>query len=400
MTQFPTDDASVHVDGSLHEGGGQMVRTAIGLGAALQTSVHVSRVRAGRSKPGLRVQHVSGATLAAALGGGKLYGAKVGSKDVRYVPPDETATEETLEARLGTAGAVALVLQAALPAIVTRAPKSVAVRGGGTHVPFAPSAEYVAKVFAPNAKRFGVLLEYNVRRKGFFPRGGAIVDIDVSLENGKLRPWQQRKRAPICRVSGVVVAGSKHLIDSGAAASMRNGARAVFRNRFGEGFEEIATDGSLFEVDVLSVDAAAIPGPTLAMTLVAETSDGGALGASRSLDRRAAGESGFKSVEEAAEHIGRDLAEELVDDVNSGAAVDRHMADQLCTLMALAEGESRIGVPAVSLHMKSVQEVLARFGMSLEFEQTDDGIVEMVCRGTSGEEKDNSKLAPRDDSEK
>ncbi len=68
------------------------------------------------------------------------------------------------------------------------------------------------------------------------------------------------------------------------------------------------------------------------------------------------------------------------------------MADQLCTLMALAEGESRIGVPAVSLHMKSVQELLAGFGPSLEFEQTSDGIVEMVCRGSVGEEKDNGKL--------
>ncbi len=82
----------------------------------------------GRSTPGLRAQ-VSGVTHAGSLGDGELYGAKVGSKDVRYVPSDETATGATVEARLETAGAVALVLDAALPAIITRAPKSVAIRG-------------------------------------------------------------------------------------------------------------------------------------------------------------------------------------------------------------------------------------------------------------------------------
>ncbi len=87
---------------------------------------------------------------------------------------------------------------------------------------------------------------------------------------------------------------------------MRNGARAILRDRFGEGFEEIGKDGSSFEVDALPVDATAIPGPTLTITLVAETSNGGTLGASRSLDQRAARKSGFKSVEEAAEHIGRE----------------------------------------------------------------------------------------------
>ena len=381
VTQFPTENAEVNVDGSLHEGGGQMLRTSIGLGAALQTSVHVSRIRAGRSNPGLRAQHLSGAVLTASLGGGILYGARVGAGDVRYVPSIEMTGEGTAEASIGTAGAVALVLQAALPAIISRAPKSIAVRGGGTHVPFAPTAEYVSRVLTPNAKRFGALLEYDVRRRGFFPRGGAIVNINVSLENGKLRPWRQLNRAPICRVSGVIVAGSQNVIDSGAATRMRKGARAVFRNRFGDGFEEISSEDDSFEVEVHSVDAAATPGPTLAITLVAETTDGGALGASRSLDRRGAKESGFNSLEEAAEHVGREMAEELFEDVRTGAAVDRHMADQVCTFMALAEGDSSIGVPAVTLHMKSVREVLSRFSVSLEFDQRDDGIVEMVCRG-------------------
>ena len=55
--------APVAVDGSLLEGGGQIVRVAAALSAATGREVRVENVRAGRPKPGLATQHLAGLRL-------------------------------------------------------------------------------------------------------------------------------------------------------------------------------------------------------------------------------------------------------------------------------------------------------------------------------------------------
>ncbi len=53
------------MDGSLLEGGGQIVRVAAALSAATGREVLVENVRAGRPKPGLAAQHLAGLHLCA-----------------------------------------------------------------------------------------------------------------------------------------------------------------------------------------------------------------------------------------------------------------------------------------------------------------------------------------------
>ena len=66
-------DAPVVVDGSLLEGGGQIVRVAAALSAATRCPVRVDSVRTGRSKPGLAAQHLAGLRLVGeACGGGRI----------------------------------------------------------------------------------------------------------------------------------------------------------------------------------------------------------------------------------------------------------------------------------------------------------------------------------------
>ena len=43
----------------------------------------------------------------------------------------------------------------------------------------------------------------------------------------------------------------------------------------------------------------------------------------------------------------------LLEDLDSGATVDRHLADQLIPYAALAEGESRYLVPGLTDHVES-----------------------------------------------
>ena len=51
-------DAMIELDGSLGEGGGQILRTCLALSLLTGKAFHLARIRAGRKKPGLQPQHL------------------------------------------------------------------------------------------------------------------------------------------------------------------------------------------------------------------------------------------------------------------------------------------------------------------------------------------------------
>ena len=55
--------SEVVIDGSVHEGGGQSVRIAVGLSVILNKPCRIINIRAGRPKPGLSNQHLAGVLL-------------------------------------------------------------------------------------------------------------------------------------------------------------------------------------------------------------------------------------------------------------------------------------------------------------------------------------------------
>jgi RNA 3'-terminal phosphate cyclase (ATP) len=74
------------VDGSFGEGGGQVLRNSTALAALLGINLKISKIRAGRSVPGLRQQHLSGMQLVTKLCSGDLKGGKVKSEEVEFSP--------------------------------------------------------------------------------------------------------------------------------------------------------------------------------------------------------------------------------------------------------------------------------------------------------------------------
>ncbi len=72
--------------GSMLEGGGQILRNAAALAAITATPIKVTNIRAGRSKPGLRAQHLAGLQLVAEVCKGNLQGGKIGSQEISLRP--------------------------------------------------------------------------------------------------------------------------------------------------------------------------------------------------------------------------------------------------------------------------------------------------------------------------
>lgn len=54
-----TKKEMLYIDGSMGEGGGQIVRTSLSLAMCLQQPVQINNIRSGRKKPGLLRQHLT-----------------------------------------------------------------------------------------------------------------------------------------------------------------------------------------------------------------------------------------------------------------------------------------------------------------------------------------------------
>lgn len=185
----------IEIDGSAGEGGGQIVRTALALAMCTRSPVTLRNIRANRSKPGLRAQHLAAVRAAAAICAARVDGAATGSTTLRFEPG--AVRPGRYETDVGTAGSALLVLQTILPALAfCDSPSEVFIQGG-THNPRAPTFEFIRDAYLPLLARIGFRAELSLQRHGFYPRGGGLVRASIEpfrggntlqlLERGELR---------------------------------------------------------------------------------------------------------------------------------------------------------------------------------------------------------------------
>jgi RNA 3'-terminal phosphate cyclase (ATP) len=158
------------IDGSFGEGGGQTLRSSLALSMVTGEPVRLVNVRARRSKPGLRPQHLAAVRAAATVCGAVVEGDVVGSREITFRPGPVAAGD--FEFSVGTAGSATLVFQTVLPALLCASGSSVVTLEGGTHNPLAPPFEFLANVFLPIVNRMGPRIEVALERHGFSPAGG------------------------------------------------------------------------------------------------------------------------------------------------------------------------------------------------------------------------------------
>lgn len=108
------DNYDVIIDGSILEGGGQIMRNSFALASLLHRSLKVFKVRANRPKPGLHAQHLTGIELVSQIHHGVLKGGYLHSPCIGYRPGRVALTAENcrITSNIGTAGSVCLLVQA------------------------------------------------------------------------------------------------------------------------------------------------------------------------------------------------------------------------------------------------------------------------------------------------
>ncbi|CAG9860681.1 unnamed protein product [Phyllotreta striolata] len=343
------------IDGSLLEGGGQILRVAITLSALRKIPVRISNIRGGRSKPGLMEQHLKGVELVRDICSAGTKGVSLGSKEIEFAP--EGLAGGSYRAAVKTAGSICLLMQVALPCTLFAQGPTTLYLKGGTNAEMAPQIDYMVEVFRPNLEKFGATFDFNLLRRGYFPKGGGEVVINVNPV-GDLKPVDITKQGSIKSLYGWSFTAG--VLPIKMAHAMAEGAVEVLR-KIGK-----------VDIERYKEDRNVAPDNCSGIILVAETDSQCFLGGS------ALGRKG-----ESAEETGKKAAQELLKSIEDGACVDQHCQDQLIIFMALAKGPSQIRVGDVSLHTKTAIFVAEKLLKNVHFEIVPDGTTNIIkCTGS------------------
>ena len=330
------------IDGSMGEGGGQVLRTAVALSAVTGIPVKIINIRAKRRNPGLQRQHLTSVKAAATLSNARVDGLKLGSTTIEFHPGELRGGSYRFD--IGTAGSVTLVLQTILP-ILPYVPEPVYVTvTGGTDVPWSPTIDYVRGVLTAITSMLGLNLKVTLIRRGHYPRGGGLVRYVVEEPPGSLKPIVLDGRGNLKLILGVSHATK---LPSHVAERQARSAVNVLKREF---------RGVRISIDVErdpGGDKGVGPGSGIALWAVCEKS---VLG-SDSLGERG----------KPAEKVGSEAALKLVEDLRTGAALDRHMSDMIIPLIALAGGESVVYGSRLTLHAKTNLMVIKKLLEEVEY---------------------------------
>jgi RNA 3'-terminal phosphate cyclase (ATP) len=305
--------------------------------------LHMVRARAGREQPGLRPQHLTAIRACAEMCDAETEGLAVGSTEFTF-RPRSLPRGGRYRWEIGTAGSTTMVAMTVLPLAAWADAPVVVEAVGGVYQDFAPSPHHLAHVLAPLLATMGARFELEVVRPGYVPRGAGEVQLRVEPVAAALRPIVLEERGEVASVEGIAV------------SSRLEAARVS--DRMADACAELLGDAGLGcaierRYDETSAQAGA------GMAVWATTATGCRLGAD------GAGAPGRRS-----EWIGRQVAEDLIADLASGATTDRHATDMLVLWAALAGGESRWLAPRATEHLTTNLWLVSELGAIARLEGT------------------------------
>jgi RNA 3'-terminal phosphate cyclase (ATP) len=313
----------IHVDGSQKSGSGTIIRYAAAL---LGEELRITNIRAKRDKPGLRHQHLRAIQAMASLCEGALEGDRVGAREIIF-RPKRAIGGGYFEWDIGTAGSTTMLALTLLPASCFASGPVICRISGGLFQDFAPSAYHIKHALLPTLRRMGLRARLEILRPGYVPKGGGIIEVEVSPLGDKLVPLELPEQGRVARIEGISL--SSHLKDRKVTERMAAECRRILRSA--------GLSASIESIDDVTASQAGA-----ALALFAYTESGSIIGADRAGAPR-----------RTSEEIGGHVAGSLIEDLTSGATVDRFLADQLIFFAALARGTSHYRIPQLTEHVET-----------------------------------------------
>jgi RNA 3'-phosphate cyclase len=319
----------IELDGSLGEGGGQILRTSLALSLITNKPFHLCRIRAKRAKPGLQPQHLMSVQAAAAIGQGTSRGASLGSVDLVFEPGETVPGNYYF--RIGTAGAAGLVLHTVyLPLAIAAGPSVVTIEGG-THVKASPCFDFLRTTWRGYMTQLGLSLDLRMFRPGFFPRGGGLIE---ARYRGGLQPRCLRINDVGSVDEAVVISAVAGLPESIARRQADRACHGLKKTKLKPTIRYETWDGG--PGTMLAVELPTRPVPTLFFGL---------------------GEKG-----KPAERVADEAVDQVVSYLRTQPhGIDGHSADQILLPLALAEEDSHFKVAEITQHLLTNAEIIGQF---------------------------------------
>ena len=333
----------IEIDGSVQEGGGQILRTAISLSAITGKDCHIFNIRRRREKPGLFPQHLLGIQAVNQLCNGRLEGDFLGSEEVKF-SPGKIQSEE-LRLKIDTAGSITLILQILTPVcLLAPGPVKIIIDGGATNTFFSPTMDYFQYVFLKILEKAGVKVEMSIAKRGYYPEGGA--KIEAVIYPSKPAPYRNEISGTGLKKINLTERGQlrKIVAVSGSSESLK-GKKVAERQIFG--VREILGKLKLPIEEKIEYEKTLSPGSHIC--LIAE------------FENTIIGADNLGKLGKRAEDIGKEAALGLLKEEKSGACLDRHMADQILPYLALAQGKNQVSVSEITGHAKTNVWVIEKF---------------------------------------
>lgn len=329
----------LEIDGSA--GGGQLLRSSLALAAVTDESVTVTNIRGSRPEPGLKSQHLTAVEILADVCDATVEGASRGSETVTFEPGAPRGGQ--FEASVNTAGSLTLIFDALLALGVALDELLSVTVTGGTAVKWSPPLVTYRQVKLPLLRDLGLSAAVEPHRPGYYPAGGGRATLHVGPSSLSPLALTERGEGVGARVY---------------AQASQDLAEAEVTERLAD---TATTQLEAAGIDVLErqerTATADSTGALLTVELVYENSRAG-------FD--ALGEPGKPAKKVATDAIEQALA------FDSGAGtVDRHLADQLLVVLALAGG--RVSIPERTAHVETSLDLLDAFGVDCSVEAVEDG---------------------------
>ena len=342
----------IEIDGANGEGGGQILRSALTLSLMMDRDFRIKNIRARRSKPGLRPQHLASVKAAASVGQAQVEGTRLGSPEIEFRPSSIHPGSYRFE--IPTAGSTSLVLQTIfLPLSAADSPSEIEIIGG-THVPWSPCFHYLDSNWLPAMRLQGFRADLEIALAGFYPQGGGRIRAFIQPSRS-ITPLQRLHRGDLLRVRGL---SSVSNLPQGIAQRQQNRALGI-----------LADLGCPLEIETQSLPS---PGKGTFLLLHAVFESGQAC------------YFGLGARGKPAERVADEAVDALQAFLHGEGVVDEYLADQILLPLAFAGGDSEFCTSKITQHLLTNAEVIQVFDAAdiiIGGELDQPGLVEIRPRG-------------------
>ena len=338
--------ATIQIDGSQGEGGGQILRTALALSMITGQAFELINIRAGRKKPGLMRQHLVCVQASQHISQAYVEGAELHSQRLYFAP--QHVQNGKYQFQIGSAGSTTLVLQTLLPALLLQNEASELAISGGTHNPLAPTADFIEHCFLPALEKLGIEVEFKLNKAGFFPIGAGEIQI-------KIQPWQHRNKL--------------NLLDRGTLQSTEAFAAVLNLSEEAQiAQRELATLNKRLKLD--TQQQFHLNGISQGNTAYVKVAHQNHVQLFTTLGE----------MRKSAEQIANHLAEQVKRYIASQAVVDEYLADQLLLPLALGQG-GEFTAQCISEHTRTQAVMIEKFiDCEIEFIELDKNLFQVIVK--------------------